>query len=765
MLLPPLVAQRIIAPYPLVFGGPEVGFTAADAWYHIRHTQFAVTHFPRVLRYDSGTHYPTGEHAEHAGLFDVTTAAASIAAFGWNPTRREVETVAAIAPVIWGGLCFALLFALARAVGIFGSTFTWLFLLSPGLSLQPHLLGEFDHHAAELVLLPLCVFLLLVAFDERTSKPAAFWSGIGLVVYLLTWAGAPLMLLFLAVPSWVVFGATRGASEQAGQEIRLSLHFAGAALLFVAIGVLIPNWRMKAGFFWPSVVGLLLVAAVVRVSRSRSTFAAVSAVLAVAVVVAAASFDRVAMELSFALQRKPLTVQEHQLASFDTIFAWTRLTAPLALLSMPLAIVEVRRGRSPVSHLLVPLVGLGIVLLWLHTRDYGYHSGLWICLCAALSLHWVAGHLERTRLGAKARWVPALFIAIHTVAVALRWLPSPAFKSTELSFTANAGWSQALDWMKKSTPPYARPVTEASQPFQQDLDFSPDHYGVMVSWDAGHLLSYRAERTPVISGTPSAEWAHYFTSLGEEESLTRLCPRCGPSERVRYVVIDDDTATKGWRGRANEAGVELLPPTLPIATCELPGGTVAPVYGYGPSFDRSVVAGLYYDDGQDYPHYRLAYETPVKRVTAYVMVASGGRGYAELDSLPLTEQTSRLLSAGSVRTPEGCMYGARLVSALKVFEVVKGARLVGAAPPSTAVAAELQLEATTTHRVFRIERRALADVDGRFELIAAYATEPSPDLSVRAVGSWRVSSESGAVVEVAVTEEEIQRGVQKQVSF
>ena len=54
-------AARVIPARPVVLpGSGEVRLLGTDAYFHLRHTRFAVEHFPRLQRWDPGAHYPRG---------------------------------------------------------------------------------------------------------------------------------------------------------------------------------------------------------------------------------------------------------------------------------------------------------------------------------------------------------------------------------------------------------------------------------------------------------------------------------------------------------------------------------------------------------------------------------------------------------------------------------------------------------------------------------------------------------------------------------
>jgi hypothetical protein len=92
---------RIVPAWDTVFRpSGEVFLLDSDSYYHLRRTEFAVEHFPRVQRWDVGTNYPVGERSPHAGLFHVLLAGVCLVFGGTSPSRDLIAWVLAVSPVL-----------------------------------------------------------------------------------------------------------------------------------------------------------------------------------------------------------------------------------------------------------------------------------------------------------------------------------------------------------------------------------------------------------------------------------------------------------------------------------------------------------------------------------------------------------------------------------------------------------------------------------------------------------------------------------------
>jgi dolichyl-diphosphooligosaccharide--protein glycosyltransferase len=104
-------------------------------------------------------------------------------------------------------------------------------------------------------------------------------------------------------------------------------------------------------------------------------------------------------------------------------------------------------------------------------------------------------------------------------------------------------------------------------------------------------------------------------------------------------------------------------------------------------------------------------------------------------------------------------------ASLKVFEYVKGARIVGHTMPRAAVRADVSM-VTNRNRSYLYTTQGRADERGKFVLTVPYATTPALSLepSTRSVSTYRISS-LGLDAFTGVTEDDVLQGYEVPVAF
>jgi asparagine N-glycosylation enzyme membrane subunit Stt3 len=807
------LAARCWMPYGVVFGRPgEPRLLGTDAYFHLRHAHAAVGNFPRLDRQDQGTHYPQGTLNDAAGLFDLAIAATSRILHGADATRDEVAADAAWFPPALGVATVALLWALARRVAPHPAPLltSLLFLLYPGESLGRTSLGFADHHAAESFLTVGAVLgaVRLLQRDRCDGGPPwwrpAVLSALPMTALAVTWRGAPLVLLLLAAGLVVERlaalgmpgGEEAGSAQANGRAARGGAPASGGSwgpwslarpIVRYGLGLLLPllaiRWLWPPLELGPPTAGLMLAGAtaltvggglglsLLEVAARRSGRPAAvawtglaAAVAGAALLLAGTGFGR--QVWAWLAEPRTALVQEHLPVTAGLLLEQLGAVALLGLPGLALGAIQVGRRSLP-SESLVPLgLGAGLLAVWCSTRDLGYAAPPFLALAAALPplvvWRWV-------RAGRAGPWPEAagLLRRLATVAL-LAALTAPLwpYAVTRTPWMGRGDVVQArvypeplfaaMDWLRDHTPPPEHPEGGSVR----------GRYGVLSSWPIGNLVAAYGERVPVWSRYPSPEISRWALAQGEEDGAAWLCPRCGPRDRVRYVVVDARDC-----GEWLLAAAAQLPEPVPLlvrstARDAAPG---LPAVVPGPAYDRSLVARLCADDGSGLAGYRLVYESPERSLTG-VLVAPArpgeGRAWARLVTrpAPAVGADGRRGAAGApLATPEGLVQGGRTHAAVKVFEVVPGARLIGAAPPGARVTASLWLEVRGSGRRWQYVGAATATAAATFELVVPYPSHAEPRRSsVRPSGPYRVIARDAAGVELqgeaVVSASEVRRG-------
>jgi len=209
---------RVLPPFDSVFYQDWVGFQSTDPWYHMRHIESLVRHFPNPMEFDPYGFYPSGTHVETAPLFDFMVGFPAWMFGAWSPSIRIIETVGAYFPAVIGALVPIPMYFIAKALfgrraGIVAAL---LIAILPGPFLANTLLGYTDHHSAEILFSVLVMLFFIQAINsaqhqnislsdfrnkdwkalKRTLLYASL-AGIALALYLLSWRSGSFLVFIL----------------------------------------------------------------------------------------------------------------------------------------------------------------------------------------------------------------------------------------------------------------------------------------------------------------------------------------------------------------------------------------------------------------------------------------------------------------------------------------------------------------------------------------------------------------------------------------
>lgn len=306
-------------------------------------------------------------------------------------------------------------------------------------------------------------------------------------------------------------------------------------------------------------------------------------------------------------------------------------------------------------------------------------------------------------------------------------------------------WLQGLDWMRENTPDAGVDLSlVVPRPAAGErYDYPDETYGVLSWWDYGHWIETTALRPPVANPfQQAAPFASlWFTERDPAQADRMLDAWVGDAGPVRYVWIDDEMATGKYGAitvwahsqnlsRAQWAGGQYLERrALGLA------GRDVEAYHIGPEYRESMMGRLYDADAQGLGTYRLVYEHPDYAAVGNVVGADGGARCVH-DRIPsgacpygidAADVDAWRANPGTAVELGQDAYGYELqvVSRLKLFERVEGAKLSGTAAPGEVVRAELALalqHANGNSRSWRHVVETRAGPDGAFVLEWPYPT-------------------------------------------
>jgi dolichyl-diphosphooligosaccharide--protein glycosyltransferase len=731
------VAVRAL-PWARVFSGDRVYFYVNDAYYHARRILWSAEHFPAALNFDPFVNHPHGGEPIWPPLFDGSMALLVRLLVPAGDADAAYGFLAWLPPLL-GGASVVLVWAIARRH--VGRGAAWIAGLSLAL-LPAHYnyskLGYLDHHTAVSLLgtallgIGMGLAALWTAEDSapgRELRRAALMGGT-LAACFLVWPGSLLYLALLELPLFLQLLWVRAPRAAARMAAALALAN-GVALLSLAPTCMGRDWIRWGSFtpvvlsnFQPWLLALLagffaLLALRLRSARGaagsgRRSFEAVVlglALLGISWLVVPALSTGIAdawvwfgREESFQAQvseSRPLLGDRGQIDTEYAVLGLGYLFFALPLLLAHAGYLALREAPRPPRLLLVFWCA---ALLLASLFQIRFLEPLAPPL--ALVLGWSASAVHR-ELGARGLGgTPgAVLLVALLLALLLPWLRGtciPEFRRTVDALRGEPIQLGAREMRHRMLFDVARWLGNNSEN-GGDYEAARErpHYAVLSHWADGHVIQHAARRATVVNnfgddiGAENFELAARYY-LAPEPEASALLDRLG----VRYVIFE----FRLIRGRSE--------------------------------FDPdSVLARLYFQDGAAS---RSGVAGRQGRVREYPMV--------ELRAL----ERHRLVYESP---PKSWMQTSR--PGFKVYEHVRGARVVGWATPGQEVEARLALHTPQGRRPEYLAK-TVADDSGRYELRLPYATRGAPP-AVRVAPAYQISSGSQSG-ELVVDERAVREG-------
>ena len=569
-----LVADRVI-------------FFGNDAYYHMRRILYALGRFPETLEFDRYVNFPQGAKVIWPPLFDVAIALL-LRPFHQPSNEDLVERIVIWIPPLLGALTVLVLFFLAKRTFGFAVAVVSSLILSV---LSAHAwysqIGFVDHHAAVALFSTLLLASAMDLFselsigrDNRTNIFAkAALMAIMAGVILLLWPGAILYVVMVQIGLLLLL-LTRATREEARRVARV-LALANA----ISFAIIFPFSAFNTWPQWSEFSSVVL-------SRFQPWFFGVLAIYGLActllwelprlanrgMTLRARAIQAVAVG-AMALGASALFFPELLLATSD---AWQWMGQANDFQSMvtesrPLLLVQDRLGveiaELRLSRFLYLFPPAAIALAWT-TRERPDRAALllflaWsVTLCTitflqkrffntfsvalALTAGWSCVWAYRTLTKRLSTKLPRQLVVVLLTTSSL-WLLWPTLRAygpaLDNQIRVLRGepvalrpyeikklvLHQAAEWLREHTP-------ETSGFF--DATQEPE-YGILASWDYGHMIKYLARRPTVLGNFGDDVGVMNFTrgrrvfDSSRREAASRL-----EELRVRYLIVGPDSE---WR--------------------------------------------------------------------------------------------------------------------------------------------------------------------------------------------------------------------------
>jgi oligosaccharyl transferase (archaeosortase A-associated) len=643
---------RVVLPYDSVFDGQWIKMTTNDAYFYMRMVDNLLPNFAHLNSFDPYFLFPGGFSTEgFPYLFAYLLAGTVRLLGGAAPSQQVADTIAVYIPPIIATLTIIPVYFIGRTLmnGWAGSVAAVLVAVMPGELLTLSVLGNTDHHVAEIFLTScFSLFLILAVKNERQFAYSMIvnrqWNaaarhihysviaGVFMGLYLATWKGALFFVFLVFVYAVIQFISDhlRGLSTDYLSRA-FSTCFLVCLLTFLTISRI--NITLLALVFMIAApLALNMLSGFMRSRRVKSVyFPIVIAVVGLLGLVAVwillpELFKTVALDFreifSWRMQQnvvgemKPLFFPVGEF-TFDVAWSQFGLVLFSGLAGLVVLVYFCIRDGKPEQVFVVSWTLVMMMAVLAMVRSATYFS-----ICLAVLTGWLAGYAMQAFLSPKAqepqkksgkkarRMMPAgkrplrLILAPIIVGCVVMAILAPAMiEAVTISrspfFTPSDAWVEALEWMKKNTPEpfgdadyyyrlYDPPATGKAYAYPDTV------YGVVTWSDYGYWVTRIGHRIPTSNpATYPREEARFFTAENETAVADYL-----QKWRAKYVIIDGRISSPNDKfyaianlsGRKESDFYELC--------WQKKDDKYTPLLVFYPDFYRSMIVRLYGFDGK-----------------------------------------------------------------------------------------------------------------------------------------------------------------------
>ena len=642
---------RIVVPWDSVFSAAGIKLTGVDAYYYMRLVDNLVVNFPHLNEFDPYIIYPGGDFITRVPAFFAYILSGTVRLLGGaTPDQHTVDSIAVFVPPLLGALSVIPVYFIGRALvnRWAGLVAAILFSIMPGELLSRTLLGNTDHHCAEIFLTGFfsMFFILAIQHGRRFSYalllkgefppasqhiPYSMLAGLFFGLYLVTWQGAAMFLFIIFIYFILQFISDhlRGFPTDYLSKIAITC-------FLVALLIMLPFYRDRMTFIGLASVILCPVALNIisnvmsHLKLKRIWFLVIVASLGLlggllAWLVMPETFKSVAgyivtifswrMEQTIVGEMKPLFFPG---GSFNLDMAWQELG--LVLFSGLAGLVllgyrAVRRGLPEqiyfavlalvmllASFAMIRFVAYSAVVLAVLT---GYLAG-YIISALAPDNPPIPAKGKKTRMAAvrPARIRPAQKAWLIVTALAIIAIMTPTAVSAvnvadHPAHTPPDAWVQALSWLRQNSPEPFGAAREYyniySVPKPKESYAYPAAMYSVAGWiDYGYWITRIAHRVPVDN---PAHWltgiCSFYTARGQAAADRQMA-----DWKARYVIIDNRVASPNDKFYAVASLINKKETDFYELCWQKKEGKYMPLLVFYPDYYRCMLIRLYNFDGQ-----------------------------------------------------------------------------------------------------------------------------------------------------------------------
>jgi len=776
---------RGIVPYNATFANGITVFAMDDAVFHMRLVENLIENFPNRLTYDAYTFFPYGSVLSWGPLFSLIIVTLALI-FG----VENINFIGAYVPAIMGTLvCIPVYFigkeVLNKKAGLFGA---FIIAIIPGAFLQRSTLGFTDNHVAEVLFSTLFLMFVIMSFNrvkdiqikEFIKNPLSYIistplkysviAGTFLGLYILTWTTG---LIFSAmVATFIVLQIVINyITNKSNSSLLISTYIIYGISALMVIPVI--DARNSFSVVWYSMTHILAPLLVIvmctflvllstkikemKVSIHVSLLYILILLFSFYLIIKSifpAFFNNTIGSFWILFSSKGaggLTIAEAQPTTIGMISSYFGLSFTLSIISLILLSYYFIMYRKEKILLFMFWTIFILFALFAQNRFY-YYFAINIAILAGITCGFILDYVGKWKDIKNINvWNISSVVAVVLIVGFLPLGSSQYDMSVQSTINGVRGegfyeWYDALTWMRNNTPDpgldyygtYERP--NPGEKYQ----YPDTAYGVMSWWDYGHIITYWGHRIPNanpfqsgIGGGVNRPGASPFLIAPTEEEANKILEDLGINGKLgaRYVVSNAYMAYAiqpifaEWNGTnigyfnqvKTSQGYQILPSEKLYNTME---------------------SKLHIFDTNGLKYYRLVHESTPNQYT------NGGN--SEL----VYKQVYNILINPNNPIP------VEISGYVKIFEVVKGANIVGKTTPNSEVIIKLNI-LTSINRNVLYTQKTISDIEGNYILIVPYSTTGAipeeTQFDTKPLGTYELSV-NNKIVNINVNESDVLNG-------
>ena len=642
---------RIALPWDSVFSAVGIKLTGIDAYYYMRLVDNLAANFPYLNQFDPYIIYPGGDFITRVPAFFAYILAGAVRLFGGAmPDRHTVDSIAVFVPPLLGALSVIPAYVIGRALvnRWAGLVAALLFSIMPGELLSRTLLGNTDHHCAEIFLTTFfCMFFILALQHGRRFTytlllkgqfppagrhiPYSMLAGLLFGLYLITWQGAPMFIFIIFIYFILQFISDhlRGFPTDYLSKIAITC-------FLVALLIMLPFYHDRMTLISLATIMLCPVAlniisnVMIRLKVQRRWFLAVVAALCLlggllAWLVTPETFKSVAgyivsifswrMEQTVVGEMKPLFFPG---GYFTLDVAWQELGLALFSGLAGLLLLGYRAMRKGLpGHIYFAVLALLMLLASFAMIRFVAYSAVMLAILTG----YLAGNIISTLAPdnppvpasgkknrgaaikpARIRPLQRAWLIVTVLAVVAIITPaaiSAVNVAEHPAHTPPDAWVQAMDWLRQNSP---EPFGAAREYYSiysvpksgESYAYPAAMYSVAGWIDYGYWIIRIAHRVPVNN---PAQWltgiCSFYTAQDQAEA-----DRLMADWKARYVIIDNRVVSPNDKFYAVANLINKKESAFYDLCWQKKEGKYEPLLVFYPDYYRSMMIRLYNFDGQ-----------------------------------------------------------------------------------------------------------------------------------------------------------------------